>query len=1614
MARPGRPLDGVTRERMARRFTALLARSHGLAPSPVPPSHDAWARISRARDPDEREARGIVARLAGEPAPDARASGDMFAGVRIHTDGGAAASAVALRARAWAFGDHVVFAAGRFAPGTLAGDRLLAHELVHVLQARLAGGGTAVLRDGDDPAPPVSAITLSASLDSVIFDFGDLTFEAGPTRPQLMRLILRRLLGVQYREGLEDEILLEWEERLAAIGSTVAGHLVADETATEGQRIGRQRGTGPGMLALVEVLEEEHGFHVSFSEHQRELLRLGVALSAAWPELQGRFPPWYREFLFRREMAQQADLARRFASAHASEDEAAQQAALEAIFGALAPAVAVLEEIRTDFDIANVDPDAEDGAEQRDRIMASAGYAVLWDVDLEEPVEVAPPGPPRLDHAVLFLAFLRTQPSLFEEAAGDDGRAARLQLLARYARFMVRVVRGTTGDEALLERPATANAPAWDAELTSTPRLRPPLFDAALETDHAFSMQLEWGHWTDAFALYAYQFEFIRMPEAPEEEPPDLLTAEGRTPEFGTVLDTRLARARRYHAADIERVREAFGGIAFGVAVELVNMNAALREIGTVIRSVLDRITQPRHVSRIVFPGPGLFVVRARAAPILEGDEELVRPPSVALLPVVARDPDEMAVSRVRESVRTEFQVQLRMAEIQALLAAPFPPPNAEALQAEMEELRAMLAGPGEALRRRREVLDGQIALLRRRIELRREIETLRQAETPDEARLAELRRRLAGAGGTAGSTWFEERELRTLEDQRETVQDMIETRAERTAGELGTPFTPHAVFVSDLGHSIGLALELYDRGEVDGQHQVYISDLTTPDSGDDVGSAPVAGNPDARTDAILSGVKSLLEENSDYGRGRVAIQVDGVVHTLRVEAGTGRMLMEAVESGTMVLSLAAIAAAPFTQGASLYLLLPLGAIGAIPSAYRLVQRHEEHRLRFDVAAAMDVVNVVAGGIGLAHAATPLRMVRMGRALMVMGMGADGAGILLMGAGIVEQIDALRGLPEHERAARLLEIIGGALLDLGVQAGGAVAHARYQGRRTAAADVEASGTRVPPDQPGFQPRLEPATADAAAGAPGDRSMAGSRTTPPSATPSPPPTPAGDRPAPSDAASPERLFELLGQGIERGLAPPRPLPEGASPPPQGVHRRGLRTAEAAYAAYNEALQASGGREVAIYHDPRTGEYAVAVGSETGVRAPEPHGWNALLHYHPNPEQALTFRLPAPQDFSGLMFRYVGEGGHVREFIEFDVPGVGRGRTEYGIDPLHDEPFYVRIHQPDGRSQTIRFSDDGTYSAYWGSRTVAVEPGSPTHEAMIRDIQAYIRGLDTEGNAPFGGGRTAAGAAPRSAGPSESATTGVGRPGPRTAGQRTATGAAAALQGPLQSGTGDLLPAGVALVRQKFERFTDGSGRRREVSSLSDEELVQQFKNQPAWLEWLVVAEARAAWLGSTTPTDFVMANPRQNLREVAARLRRAVERGATGHTLHEPILEWSVWDYVREMDRQGDPVLAPAFRALETTTDARLRDRWRQFKTSGRRGDMSGFFLGEVGSKQPDVVEVMLSHDAIHVTDASFAYGDPIHNFKSAFYRSVLEHLIDVGTVTATDYRSPLRQTPVGP
>jgi hypothetical protein len=60
--------------------------------------------------------------------------GHDFSGVRVHRDAVAERSAEDINALAYTVGHDIVFGAGRFAPATQEGRRLLAHELAHVVQ----------------------------------------------------------------------------------------------------------------------------------------------------------------------------------------------------------------------------------------------------------------------------------------------------------------------------------------------------------------------------------------------------------------------------------------------------------------------------------------------------------------------------------------------------------------------------------------------------------------------------------------------------------------------------------------------------------------------------------------------------------------------------------------------------------------------------------------------------------------------------------------------------------------------------------------------------------------------------------------------------------------------------------------------------------------------------------------------------------------------------------------------------------------------------------------------------------------------------------------------------------------------------------------------------------------------------------------------------------------------------------------------------------------------------------------------------------------------------------------------------------------------------------------
>jgi hypothetical protein len=75
--------------------------------------------------------------------------GWSFANVRVHADDQAAQAASAVNARAYTSGNHLVFGRGQFDPGSASGDRLLAHELAHVVQQSTGAVPPGISRPGD-------------------------------------------------------------------------------------------------------------------------------------------------------------------------------------------------------------------------------------------------------------------------------------------------------------------------------------------------------------------------------------------------------------------------------------------------------------------------------------------------------------------------------------------------------------------------------------------------------------------------------------------------------------------------------------------------------------------------------------------------------------------------------------------------------------------------------------------------------------------------------------------------------------------------------------------------------------------------------------------------------------------------------------------------------------------------------------------------------------------------------------------------------------------------------------------------------------------------------------------------------------------------------------------------------------------------------------------------------------------------------------------------------------------------------------------------------------------------------------------------------------------------
>lgn len=187
---------------------------------------------------------------------------------------------------------------------------------------------------------------------------------------------------------------------------------------------------------------------------------------------------------------------------------------------------------------------------------------------------------------------------------------------------------------------------------------------------------------------------------------------------------------------------------------------------------------------------------------------------------------------------------------------------------------------------------------------------------------------------------------------------------------------------------------------------------------------------------------------------------------------------------------------------------------------------------------------------------------------------------------------------------------------------------------------------------------------------------------------------------------------------------------------------------AYAAYRKALREGGERyEAILCRDRMSGEFHVMLGRQGSVSPPAGsagRSWETVTHFHPNPEGALRYTLPAPRDMELALFARFAEGHppgtpHV-EFVESVINGQ-RTRVAIVIDEhgvrLEIGRGAAGTAGPVQTGEVLAFHDLESYQRWWLSQpggTPPTRPGAPEGKHwMAPESQEYrdlLRGTARE--------------------------------------------------------------------------------------------------------------------------------------------------------------------------------------------------------------------------------------------------------------------------------------------
>lgn len=967
-----------------------------------------------------------VVRAGGRPLdPAVRASFEPrfsadLSDVVIHADDAAVASASALSARAYTLGNHVVFGAQAYQPATVAGRRLLAHELAHVVQQQRGGGGevptapalsrsevhereasraaAAIVHGGSAPRLRPAPAQIQCDRDGKGSTGSDepTPVSISPDTPagQLVALggrLLRKSLSADDLGQVAHAVYLivgggvDWYD---ARGSLIDHFPIASDAP---------------------VWDE--GVYVTYGAYAMQLQSVGRDF---------RWDQWFDFANNPLELTGGQAAARSSSSDGGGPDQSLDQVSrwlTRAARDRFAKIVAH-QAADTPYLILIRPPSAGGGsgaageaaAERmadevrrrlRDRAVASAGVAMSEAAPSSETASTVQPDPRIPDRLAVWSNERGVYVNVWADGAvealplADDATADQLDREVGDASERLRTSRDPTQsvavadgakrtgfvgkedpDQIKIAGGKVANLPAYPSriihrgdDITVTGATQS--FEMALDFSPAGGELLD--QTLARLQTIHYRWELIDVTGV---KPEDLgasagtavENAEDVSPLSGEAADISrdFAAVAEDTAADVD---DTLSGDPLAVAatwparsawLTVVGVSNIVRMGGSLISSFIRVLSRPTNEESIGFSREGEFLVRCIATPYAGGRAEWTRGSSVAVAPIKVQNIGTRALAANQAALT---QIKALEAERDRATGEDRARLDARIVALRRADTASVDQAGSEALK----ALDESIAAAD-------EIEAANRQGTPREQRSPRARV-LAVQLELQHVDVGEYR--RELTRQRGEVQARLGLAARFAVRMPAGAYRPHITLASEetgqVIDVIAMLGEAHDSRE--GHRRYLLADLTSPSPRDRYefegrsSQAGVAGHREAVRNALVD-----FRENNGYGRGTIAIRLPEALETaaggsLAIEAtmrsapGSRRRVMQRLSD---LATAAEIAGLIVTGPAMIAVGTVAGVAGAIVSIDKLSRRREAGALHWDFETIMDIASIVGGAAGAA------------------------------------------------------------------------------------------------------------------------------------------------------------------------------------------------------------------------------------------------------------------------------------------------------------------------------------------------------------------------------------------------------------------------------------------------------------------------------------------------------------------------------------------------------------------------------------------------------------------------------------------------------------------------